>query len=103
MINRLYADYIERRDKVQIYADILKVTKKPQKPTKILRLANIQYNTFIECVDTLCNAGLLEKTSLNYKVKNAHVKTKYEYKATEMGEKWIKMLDEVVRSLEHES
>jgi predicted transcriptional regulator len=102
MINRIYADYIERRDKVQIYADILKVTKKPQKTTKIIRLANIQYNTFLECVVTLCNAGLLEKISLDYKNMEAHIKTKYEYKATEMGEKWCKMLDEVIRDIENE-
>jgi predicted transcriptional regulator len=101
LINRLYADYIERRDKVQIYADILKVTKRPQRTTRIIRLANIQYHIFLECVDNLCNAGLLEKVSLDYKDKDGHVKTKYEYKATEVGEKWCEMLDEVVRALEH--
>jgi len=101
LINRLFADYIERRDKARIYADILKVTKKPQKTTRIIHLANIQYNTFLECVDALCNSGLLEKISLDYKEKNTHVKTKYEYKATEMGEKWCEMLDEVIRTLEH--
>lgn len=101
MINRLYADYIERRDKVQIYADILKVTKKPQKTTRIIRLANIQYNAFLECVETLCDAGLLEKLSLDYKDEDGHVKTKYEYKATEMGEKWCEMLDELVLALEN--
>jgi len=101
MINHLYADYIERRDKIQIYADILKVTKRPQRATRIIRLSNIQYNTFLECVDTLCNSGLLEKISLDYKEKDAHVKTKYEYKATKMGEKWCEMLDEVVRALEN--
>ena len=103
MIERLYADYLERRDKVQIYADILKVTKKPTRTTRILRLANIQYNSFLECVDTLCNAGLLEKISLDYKKRRKNVKTKYEYQATVMGHKWCEMLDEVVRALETEN
>jgi len=102
MINRIFTDYIERRDKVQIYSDILKVTKKPQKTTKIIRLANVQYNTFLECVDTLCNSGLLEKISLDYKNRESHIKTKYEYKATEMGEKWCQMLDEIIRGIENQ-
>ena len=101
MIERLYADYLERRDKVQIYADILKVTKKPTRTTRILRLANIQYNSFLECVETLCNAGLLEKIALDYKKRRERArKTKYEYQSTAMGHKWCEMLDEVVRALE---
>ena len=101
MFNRLYADYIERRDKIQVYADILKVTKSPQRSTRIIRLANVQYDAFLECVDTLCDAGLLEKISLDYRDGGGHVKTKYEYKATEMGEKWCEMLDELVLALEN--
>ncbi len=102
MIGRLYADYLERRDKVQIYADIIKVTKKPTKTTRILRLANVQYNTFIECIDTLCNAGLLEKISLDYKkssIKGDRIN--YRYKATAMGLRWLKSLDEIYKRLEH--
>ncbi len=102
MIGRLYADYLERRDKVQIYADIIKVTKKPTKTTRILRLANVQYNTFIECIDTLCNAGLLEKISLEYrKSSTKDHRIKYRYKATNMGLKWLESLDEIYKRLEH--
>jgi len=102
MIGQLYADYLERRDKVQIYADIIKVTKKPTKTTRILRLANVQYNTFIECIDTLCNAGLLEKTSLEHrKSSTKDGRTKYRYKATDMGLKWLESLDEIYIRLEH--
>ena len=102
MIERLYADYLERRDKVQIYADILKVTKKPTRTTRILRLANIQYNTFLDCIETLCNAGMLEKVSLDYKKKRRDVKTKYAYQTTAMGHQWCEMLDEVINALKHE-
>ena len=102
MIGRLYADYLERRDKVQIYADIIKVTKKPTKTTRILRLANVQYNTFLECIDTLCNAGLLVKISLDYnKSSTKNDRVKYKYKATDMGQKWLESLDEIYQRLGH--
>ena len=100
MIGRLYADYLERRDKVQIYADIIKVTKKPIKTTRILRLANVQYNTFLECMDTLCNAGLLVKISLGYnKSSKKDDRVKYKYLATDMGRKWVESLEEIYRRL----
>ena len=102
MIGRLYADYLERRDKVQIYADIIKVTKKPTKTTRILRLANVQYNTFIECIDTLCNSGLLEKISLEYKKSSTKDnRAKFVYQATEIGRKWCEALDELYNTLEN--
>ena len=100
MIRRLYADYLERRDKVQIYADIIKVTKRPTKTTRILRLANVQYNTFLECIDTLCNAGLLEKKYLNLKKSSSgDDPKKYVYQATEIGRKWCESLDELYDTL----
>lgn len=97
----LYADEIERRDKIQIYADLLKVSNKGVKMTRILRLANIQYNTFIECIDTLCEAGLLEKILLlkDEKASNDN-RSKYAYKATEMGLEWLERVDEVYQRLE---
>ncbi|MBC8228095.1 hypothetical protein H8E77_00935 [bacterium] len=101
MIGRLYADYLERRDKVQIYADILRVTKEPTKTTRILRLANVQYNTFLECVDTLCDAGLLEKIDLDYKktsLKSGN--KKFAFKATELGLKWSISLQDIYKRLE---
>jgi predicted transcriptional regulator len=100
MIGRLYADYLERRDKVQIYADILKVTAKPTKTTRILRLANVQYNTFLECIETLCDAGLLEKVSLNLNKPSRDDRTKYTYHATDMGRKWCESLAELYQILD---
>ncbi len=101
MIGRLYADYLERRDKVQIYADILKVTKQPTKTTRILRLANVQYNTFLECVNTLCAAGLLEKTNLDYKKPSPKPgNRKYVFRATELGRRWCESLEDLYERLE---
>ena len=101
LIGQLYADYLERRDKVQIYADILKVTKEPTKTTRVLRLANVQYNMFLECVNILCAAGMLEKTDLNYnKTSRKHGNSKFVFKATELGRKWCESLDDIYESLE---
>ena len=100
MIGRLYADYLERRDKVQIYADILKVTKEPTKTTRILRLANVQYNTFIECVNTLCDAGLLEKIDLDYQKTSTRGNRKVAFRATELGLKWSNSLQDLYMRLE---
>ena len=100
MIGRLYADYLERRDKVQIYADILRVTKETTKTTRILRMANVQYNTLLECVNTLCEAGLLEKTDLEYKKSPFKPRNrKYGFRATELGRKWCESLDDLYERL----
>ena len=101
MIGRLYADYLERRDKVQIYADILSVTKEPTKTTRILRLANVQYNTFLECVNTLCDAGLLEKINLDYKkTPPKSGNRKFAFRATAYGVKWRNSLEDLYMRLE---
>ena len=101
MKNNLFADCIERRDKLQIFADIIKVSNQETKITRILRLANIQYNAFRECIETLCNAGLLEKVELNINsCRSQDMRTKYAYKATDIGMEWCKMVDDIYKTLE---
>lgn len=101
MSKSLYAESLERRDKLQIYADVLKVSYKETKMTRILRLANIQYNTFNECIDKLCEAGLLEKVDmLNDERTSQDNRSKYEYKVTEMGTKWLDLVDDIYRTLD---
>ena len=101
MYNKLFADSIERRDKLQLFADIIKVSTNETKITRILRLANIQYNTFHECIETLCEAGLLEKVAFNDQRRPSQdMRSKHAYRATEMGTKWCEMVDEVYRTLE---
>lgn len=100
MSKKLYAETIDRRDKIQVYADILKVTAKPTPTTRLLRLANIQYDTFAECINTLCNAGLLEKIHLSYAKKSSNKKRKkYAFKATKMGKEWCQQIDEIYSKL----
>lgn len=101
LYKKLFADSIERRDKLQLFADIIKVSTNETKITRILRLANIQYNTFHECIETLCDAGLLEKISYNDRHSQSQDKrSKHIYKATEMGQKWCEMVDEIYLTLE---
>lgn len=96
----LFADRLDRRDKLQLLADIIKVSTRETKITRILRLANIQYNTFQECIDTLCGAGLLQKVTLQDRPRRPRdMRTKFAYKATEMGLKWCEMVDEIYQML----
>ena len=89
----LYTEGIERRDKVQIFADIIRVTDKPTKITRILRFANLQYNTFLDCVDRLCNVGFIERVG-------PASRGRYRYKSTKTGEEWCDLLDEIYEGLE---
>jgi len=101
MVEVLYTDTSERRDKIQIYADIIQITKTPKKMTRILRLANIQFNSFQESIDILCESNLLEKILLKYANKNvADNRVKYKYKATKMGLDWIKQVNEIYKTIE---
>lgn len=102
MRKSLYTEYVERRDKVQIFADIIRVSDKSTKVTRILRLANVQYNTFLECVDRMCSVGFLEKVSLD-KSEHRKSRTSYRYKATMMGEEWCDLVDEIYEELEASS
>jgi len=100
MSGRLFADTMERRDKVQIFADIIKVSVRPTKVTRILRLANVQYNTFQECINTLCEAGLLEMTPVKKHSRSSRDRrTSYFFRATDSGTRWSKMVDEIYKML----
>ena len=100
MWKSLYTESIERRDKVQIFADIIRVSGKSAKVTRILRLANVQYNTFIEYVDRLCGIGFLERVSLEKSGVSGKRSPSYRYKATMMGEEWCGLVDEIYEDLE---
>jgi len=100
-LGRLFADNFDRRDKLQIFADIIKVSSRETKMTRILRLANVQYNTFLECIEKLCRAGLLEKVAPNEDMKSSDdMRTKCVYKATETGVKWSKQVEEIYQTIE---
>lgn len=101
MIGRLFADNFNRRDKLQIFVDIIKVSSQETKMTRILRLANIQYNTFKECIEKLCQAGLLERVSSHEDNRSSNdVRARCVYRATETGVKWSNLVNEIYRTLE---
>lgn len=101
MIGPLFADTSERRDRVQIFADIIKVSAQPVKITKILRAANVQYNTFQECINKLCGAGLLEMIPvLKRRRSKRDMRTTYVYKATDGGLRWCGMVDEIYDTID---
>lgn len=100
MSRTLFNETTERRDKIQILADIIKVSRKESKITRILRLANIQYNTFQEHIETLCDSGLLDRIEPPQRPRSSRdLRTKHSYKATEMGLKWCEMIDEIYNTL----
>ena len=96
----LYAEKTDRRDKIQVYADIINVARRPVKITRIMRLANVQYNQFKEYVEKLCSTGFLEKSSIMSPGMSEAKRTSYTYKATDMGVKWCKLVSELYAKLE---
>ena len=95
-MERLFTESLKRRDKVQIFADIIKVTIKPTKTTRILRLANVQYNTFQDCIEKLCKLGLLRKINSydpNSRKISRRQRKKHLYIATDLGLKWCEMVN----------
>lgn len=48
-----------RRDKVEIAKDVLELCVVPRKITEIMRLANVQYTSFLQYVEPLVNGGYL--------------------------------------------
>jgi predicted transcriptional regulator len=95
---KLYAEKITKRDKIQIFADIINVCIKSSTVTRIIRLANVPYNRWIEFSEILCDRGYLEKISTDKKLKDD--RTKFFYKATPSGIRWYKLIHSIYKPLE---
>ena len=81
---KLFSDACDRRDKIQIFADIIAVCVEPSRITKILRFANVQYNIFHEAIELLTRVGFIEETPLEY----PDGRVKHEFTATDLGIAW---------------
>lgn len=57
----LFDEKYIRRDRIQVFSDIIQAAKIPTKTTKIMRKANIQYHSFFKMVQNLMDNGLLKK------------------------------------------
>ena len=98
MLTQLYAENENRRDRVQILSDIIRVTENPVKITKILRIANIQYNNFQGLIDMLIKADLIEKIPIaenSREIKSFDQRTLYVFRATKTGQEWCNLVDEI--------
>lgn len=60
----LFTEVLDRRDNIQILADVIAVCREPTRITKLIRLANIQYHVCVEAVSLLVKAGFLKATPL---------------------------------------
>lgn len=74
----LFDEKCIRRDRIQVFSDIIQAAKIPTKTTKIMRKANIQYHIFFKMVQNLMDYGLLEKNG----------EEKPTFVATNMGVVW---------------
>jgi len=82
--DELFAERYPRRDRIQVLADIVTVCSEPTKLTRILRLANVQYNFFKKAMETLREAGIMESTSTD----SRDERTRFEFEATDVGISW---------------
>lgn len=82
--DELFAERRLRRDRIQVLADIVTVCSEPTKVTRIMRLANVQYNFFKKALEMLRKAGIIESTSTD----SGDERTSFEFEATDVGISW---------------
>lgn len=85
----LFDEKCIRRDRIQLFSDIIQVARIPRKTTKIMRIANIQYNIFFKMVQKLMDNGLIEKNG----VKNPT------FVATDVGVVWSREVHRLYSAL----
>jgi len=78
-----------RRGVMEIKRDILHVCLKPRKVTEILRLANIQFNSLGNHLDSLIKADLISR--INHQGNDQ--KTKYVYETTSEGKQVLQEIE----------
>lgn len=87
----LFCEKVKRRDLVQIYTDLLMTCLEPCKITRVLRLANIQFNSFREMAGQLVESGFLKvEEGAGSRV----------YIATAEGRAWVGQVHSVYSDLE---
>lgn len=71
-----------RRDRIEMIKEVLMLCRKTRKITEILRLANIQFNSFVGIVDPLVEDGYMIKIPCP---KSGDKKTKHKWMTTAEG------------------
>jgi predicted transcriptional regulator len=95
MGEKLFTDSKGRRDSIQILADIITISQEPTGKTRIMRMANVQYNMFQEYVEALLKMGFLEQNVERVK-RNF---TRERYQSTARGMQWCKKVFDVYAQL----
>lgn len=85
-----------RRDRIEMIQEILMLCRKPRRITEILRLANIQYNSFVGIIDPLVEKSFLIKVPCP---KSGDKKTKYKWMTTAEGKALLGEIGEVLRRI----
>jgi len=83
----------KRRGPIEIYFDLLTTCLKPKRKTKVMRHANLQFDSFSKFFIPLVEAGYIKKFNGNPHKNHAY------YQTTNMGRKLIKEIKMVASQL----
>jgi len=86
----------KRRDKIEMIQEILVLCCKPRRVTAIIRLANIQYNSFNEIVEPLVAKGFMVQAPVQTKDDK---RTMYKWMTTATGRAFMGEIGEVLGQL----
>ena len=73
-----------RRDRLQIFAEILDLCRKPQTKTRVMYETNLSYTMLQDCLKKLQNQGLLE-------VHHSEVKYATTEKGLQFLQRWVEL------------
>jgi predicted transcriptional regulator len=90
----LYKDKTVRRDRIQIYFDMITVASTPINATMIMQHANVQFNMFKESIENLLGVGFIEEIEIEGRPNSL-------YKSTMKGIEWTRKVDQVYTELEN--
>jgi len=84
-----------RRDKIEIVRDLLQVCEEETAKTRILRFANIQYNSLPQFLEPLVREGYIEKIP----AKTRDKRTFYNWRTTTRGKTLLREIEELLDRL----
>jgi predicted transcriptional regulator len=94
----LFTEKTSKRDYIQILADIVKASRETSNMTKIMRYANVQYYTWVTCIEKLCEKEFLEVIPNDDRRNNS---SRTQYKATSKGLAWTKRVETIYDEIDH--
>jgi len=98
-MGKLFTENTVKRDYIQILADIIKASQQTSNMSKIMRLANVQYYTWGNCLETLCEKDFIEKIIMKNEYNEKSEKALY--RATKKGLEWTKKVETIYDEIDH--